>query len=73
MRHVTISVHFWKINVTVLSRMRYRRRDWTQRDVWRLEIVQLSVRKDLPSPEQLDREGNFKIVFTVKQQHLWNT
>lgn len=38
-----------------------------------LEIVHLSVRKDVPSVEQLDREGNFKIALAVKQQHFWNT
>lgn len=51
-----LSVDFWRINVTVLSRMGYRRRYWTQRDVWRLEIVQLSERRESPSLEQLEKE-----------------
>lgn len=66
-------IDFWNINVTVLSRMGYRRRHWTRRDIWLLEIVRLSVNKDLPSLEQLDREGNFKTALRVKQQYLWNT
>ena len=73
MELVTICVDFWKINVTALSRMGRRRRVWTQRDVWRLDIVQLSMGRDPPSLEQLDREGNFKIALRVKRLHLWNT